>query len=460
MTQQEFVLADWVGRLKACLDDLLSYEREVEYALSDLQWRAERALGLSGNTHPDLTLRIRERVGWYSMALRGSPAHDSTYRRDVSARLIGIEGMLLEHPTLRRAMYTSDDELVFGLDLAIERVKEQRVVWMVMGLVDYAVEHTSEAAAEALARMLQSGENQDLTSYSMVLFSGLHVEVKHDVAPGLSVIPWQEARQFMSDMIVSSLLGRSNRIDAAPIGAVVSTVKWGPAIVQQDFDFEANWTAEPDSFRDDALLLIDLIAVSQGSAVRSTGMQYSGVDQQVRRLVGRHPTFRAFPGMDDISKVSVPTNPELSVEKFSQATRLFAKMRGKEGGLRSALMRLASSQSREEPNAAEDRIVDVGIALELMFQAGSKVSHRIGERASCFLSKDRDDRLAICQTIKAFYDFRSDIVHGRLNGEIEAEDVFEGGFDIAQRTLEKLVLEGGPSTSRDWRKLVKSGGEK
>ena len=69
MTQQGFVLADWVGRLSAQLDDLVNYEKSLEFTLSDLRWRDERMLGLSGNTRSDFTMNIRERVG---MVFHGS----------------------------------------------------------------------------------------------------------------------------------------------------------------------------------------------------------------------------------------------------------------------------------------------------------------------------------------------------------------------------------------------------
>ena len=62
MTQQEFVLADWIGRLRDSLQALVTYEQETEWALSDLLWRGEQTLGLSGSTHENSTMNIRERV--------------------------------------------------------------------------------------------------------------------------------------------------------------------------------------------------------------------------------------------------------------------------------------------------------------------------------------------------------------------------------------------------------------
>ena len=164
MTQRGFDPANWVGRLTARLDTLVSYEREVEYALSDLQWQGERILGLSVNTDSFRTENIRERIARSSLVHRPRPHQDSEYQQKVSASLNSIMEVLREHPILDRAIHTSDNKLVIGLDLAVHRLQKQPVEWMVRGLVDYAVEHGPKAAADAFARMIQSGDKQDLTS--------------------------------------------------------------------------------------------------------------------------------------------------------------------------------------------------------------------------------------------------------------------------------------------------------
>ena len=180
MTQRGFDPANWVGQLTARLDALVSYEKEIEYALSDLQGQGERVLGLPGSTDSFRTENIRERIAWSHLVYRPRLHQDSEYQRNVSARLNSILEILREHPILDKAIHTSDDKLVIGLDLAVHRLQKQPVEWMVRGLVDYAVEHGPKAAADAFARMIQSGDKQDLTSYSgHVPSSG--VRVRHPV---------------------------------------------------------------------------------------------------------------------------------------------------------------------------------------------------------------------------------------------------------------------------------------
>ena len=117
MTQQEFVLGHWVERLAARLDALVSDEWKVEYALSGLQRQGEEVLGLSGSKNSYTTENIRERIARSHLEYRPRPRQDSEYQRNVSASLNGILETLREHPILDKAIHTSDDRLVVGLDL-------------------------------------------------------------------------------------------------------------------------------------------------------------------------------------------------------------------------------------------------------------------------------------------------------------------------------------------------------
>ena len=453
-------MADWIAKLNNSLKRTVQYEREVESSLSDLRWRGEQVLGVSGGAGNDRMVAIRERVARYSMTTGSSEYSTSEYEMKVSRSLNDVLDVLQQHPLLEQSIHTSEDKLVFGLDLTVQRQQRNEVQWMVIGLVDYAVEHSPQASAEAFAAMLERGEQQDLTCYSMMLFRGLHVECTFDVASGLSVISWQEARQYLSGRQARSLLGLSSRINTGPIAAVVAPMKWGPAIVPSDYDFAGNWPSRPRSLGDDALLVIDLMAVAHDTAVQSTGRSSHRVAREVERLVGVDGFFKTLPeGVpDDLSQVRVPVRPAAVPKKLVKVAQLFVRIRNDRARLRLALSRLASSLSRSGPGAAFDKIVDVAIALELMYQAGSELTYRLGTRASWFLGGAAGDRMHTFDTIRGFYKIRSDIMHGRARdnaGELRAiEATYRGAFDIARRTLFRIILEGCPSNSSEWDEFV------
>ena len=461
MSQNQFDLSDWVDELSACLLDLLTYERLLESEIVLLRQRSEVVLGLQGSVRHDSIGNIRERVSQYSLLALPDTLSDSRYRQDISQKLSTLQDVLLEHPDLERTAYTANDEWVVGLDLGVSRTSAHQMVFMLQGLVDFAVEHTPEETARALAEMMCKGETHDLTSYSIMLFHGLHVERRHDFEGGLSIISFEESRQYLSDSMMRSFLGMGTDAGRGPIGAVVSEVNWGPAFVPTGSDMEAEWPKRSETFRDDALLLIDLLAVTHGLPVESTGRHTTDVEQHVKHLVGQVPYTPRW--IRDISGANTlnfdpSTTPAVSEDRLLECQQLLSRLRNDQGRMRLALSRLASSLSRSGRHAAADGIVDAAIALEVMYQVGPpEQTYRLAARTSYFLEESAESRIATSESIKGLYKARSSIVHG---GTGDDGGVFEGGFEVARRTLTKLVLEGGPSSFTDWDELVIKGGAK
>lgn len=60
----------------------------------------------------------------------------------------------------------------------------------------------------------------------------------------------------------------------------------------------------------------------------------------------------------------------------------------------------------------DDRIVDELIALEALAGSGTELRFRLAFRISSLLAHDDDERLALFETMKRYYDIRSKIVHG------------------------------------------------
>ena len=419
MSEKQFVLSDWVNKLSYCLQDLVSYEQSLEIDLLFLRQQGETALGLRGNARYDYMDNVRERVSTYSLLAPQPPYMKSEYRQNISQKLSTLLEVLLEHPSLGSAVYISNDQWVLSLDLAVSRVPAHQMSPMLRGLVGYAIEHNPEATANALADMIYRGANHDLSSYSILLFRGLHVERKHDFPGGLSIIPFEEARQYLSDNLVRSLLGEGTDDGGEPIGAVVSEVKWGPVIVPPGYNMEANWPDWSKTFRDDALLLIDLLAVTHGLPVVSRGRHTSVVERQVEHLVGLAPffswVFRDAPGANTLN-VDPSTTPAVSEDRLSECAQLLSEMPKEDFILRSALSRLASSLSRTGIHATLDRILDVAIALEVMYQldASRGKGSQLSRRARDLVGKDREDKNWVRRTAESIYRIRSDIAHGRL----------------------------------------------
>ena len=448
MSKEQFVLSDWVDNLSDCLKELASYERRLEGEIVFLRQRSEMALGLQGSVHHDSIDNVRERVSRYSLLALREPYMQSDYQQDVSLKLSTLQEVLLEHPTLGSAAYSLGDEWVLSLDLGVSRTPDHQMVFMLRGLVDHAIEHSPEETARELAEMIYRGENHDLSIYSILLFRGLHVERRHDFQGGLSIIAFEEAKQYLPDTMVRSLVGAGTDVGHGPIGAVVSEMKWGPAFVPAGGELEGEWPERPETFREDALVLVDLLAVTHGLPVVSTGRHTSSIEQQIEHLVGRtpfHPRWlRDIAGARTLD-LNPSTTPDVSGERLSECQQLVSQMEKGDVRLRLALSRLASSLSRTGMHAALDRVIDVAIALEVMYQldASRGKGGQLSRRARDLVGRDREDKNWIKRTAEAIYRIRNDIVHGKLPNDPAQAHL--DGLELARRTLTHLVRWGLPS---------------
>ena len=115
--------------------------------------------------------------------------------------------------------------------------------------------------------------------------------------------------------------------------------------------------------------------------------------------------------------------------------------------------RLAEALARNGPFAVADRVLDVAVALERMYVPGEgKISRKLRNRAARYLATDGSSQESIRESTRESYAVRSDIVHNRLN-RLTPERVhaaFCNGFEIARRSVFKLLREGPPE---DWNSL-------
>ena len=198
VTHMQFTQSDWTDRLTDCLQELISYERSLESDLVYLRQRAAMSLGLPGNALHGSKDNIRGRLSSYTFLAHRELREESEYRQFVSQRLIRLQEILLEHPTIAACAYRLKGYWVLNLDLCVSRVPSHQMVFMLQGLVAHTIEHTPRATANALAEVVSRGQNHDLSSYSVLLFRGLHVKQKHNFPSSLSIISFDEARQYLS----------------------------------------------------------------------------------------------------------------------------------------------------------------------------------------------------------------------------------------------------------------------
>ena len=113
------------------------------------------------------------------------------------------------------------------------------------------------------------------------------------------------------------------------------------------------------------------------------------------------------------------------------------------------LARLVSSVWRDRGRFwLQDRILDVAVALEVLYGlGGGELTHKLSTRAAYLLAPSEPGRrVEIFEAVKDLYATRSGIVHGkkrtdRSKGQ-EAKDVAQHGYEIGRQTLLALLERG------------------
>ena len=295
--------------------------------------------------------------------------------------------------------------------------------------------------------------------YDVVLFHGLCLEDEIDIDGELTMLPFERARTFVDEEVLKDMAPDVVRYrDWRLVGAVVKPFRWRPVFRRRGDPTESDGVP-PRSFAPDALEFLELLAVSHRvpivclaavreclnrSACHLLGQAHNHGGVQSGRPVHRHDPFEKPPR---------PRSEAVAEAKTAYGERKSERY----GNLAPIVARLAEALARYGRFAAQDKILDVAIVLERMYELdGGEISHKMRTRSSWFLGRDAEERLRVMKTVKEFYSVRSKIVHSgtrKLSAEKYRES-FDTGFDLAARTLFKLLEEGSPC---DWEELVIAG---
>ena len=126
-----------------------------------------------------------------------------------------------------------------------------------------------------------------------------------------------------------------------------------------------------------------------------------------------------------------------------------------------ALRRLRDGTEKME---AEDRVIDMSIALEALFMEGESWKQKkfVSRRASWHFADSRAERALTREAIKEFYDYRSAIIHGNAPEELTPEQSLRRKAqlvdvdDVIRSSLKAMISEGMPLSwdeSKDPRRI-------
>ena len=136
---------------------------------------------------------------------------------------------------------------------------------------------------------------------------------------------------------------------------------------------------------------------------------------------------------------------EGDVDAFLRLARGWHAYRDRPDAMNLEIRWLAGSFSRPGGRfGQEDRILDIAIALEVLY--GGKTGHNLSQRAAALLGGNATEQKHRYDQAKGFYDLRSSIVHWKNAPRSPAvlDEELEAGRDLACLTLMSLLDRGEP----------------
>ena len=277
----------------------------------------------------------------------------------------------------------------------------------------------------------------------------------------MALLPFDQVRNFVEESFVHQLAPPFSGVHGwQSVGAAVRPFRWKPKFgPAHDRGVGDPAPRVLGSFSRKPRLFLELLAVAHGAPILCLAELVGCIDRSGGRLLGREyrgPGF--YRGSPAHRFDGAEPMPEANPEAIAEAMKAYEDRESERfGNYAPVVAWLSGALARDERFAVDDRIVDVAIALERMYELeGRGLSRKLRTRAAAFLGTDAQNAAHEFNVAKQFYDTRSLIVHGR-KGDMDLEErreAFDKGFDLARRSLFKLLHEGPPE---DWEALVVGG---
>jgi len=468
-----FNAADWIGRLAAALEEVAAQARPAfpfspetpHYGPLDEYWpsihQQYRDLAARTKHDPAAAKLFAESHLW----LKSDPTE---------ARAI-----LREHPLLRPGLIGSIKREGVGFILPTHDWFHVDLKSLVSHLAKRAMKDSGEQAAQLLHRYLTAGEEANLPADEITLLHGLKLDRRFDLGSEAYLAPYEDAKGTygLPDEPEKRLnsAGRNPSRSHRPVStaALVRSLRWGPGVAPPpddgDFSNKSRRACTPkvkycfpgdyeidlaNRFPDDSKVLVDLLSI----ATRSPLISHTSFVRVAKWVEEIDPNFAC--GSRSSSAYLSNASPkehqfcQHDAATFAVLASRWCTYRGKRDVIDLAIRRLAASFARVGgPFSAEDRILDVSIALEIMYgPIKQKLTHQLATRAERLLGQSTDQRGWISNRVKSFYGVRSSIVHGQKKvkgGHRAIDKALEDGRDLACLTLAELLSHGPIS---DWDK--------
>ena len=467
MTLEEFVAENWIDHLVPALRSLAEVQEPYLQEYCRQNPRVHVVFDERSGNPP--AFQLDDLRDLYAMAYHSKVFGKEEYYAPLCSVLDPARGILRSHPTLARIASPIIGQDEFCMDI-LNTSNLTSPADLIAGLMARAAELSGDrfrtATGELNALLTPAAEGDPASGageldvgYDAVLFYGLTLKERIDFVDGMVILPFEHMRAFVDEHLVEELAPPGAGFHGwRSVGAVVRPFRWRPAFRRTGCEGEPE-LENPWPFLREAWIFLELLAVAHAAPVLCLATLAHCIDRSAGRLLGladhsgsidRGRSAQQFDGFAECL--------ELVPEALAEAREAFENRKSKRYEEMAPIVgRLAEALARDGRFAHQDSILDVAIALERMYGLdGGEISHKMRTRIAWFLGVDAESRFREMKTVKEFYEARSAIVHNRKKKVSwqRNHEAFDKGFDIARRTLFKLLHEDPPE---NWDELVIAG---
>ena len=399
---------------------------------------------------------------YHGACFRKDREHDERFVRLRTALKSALE-ILAAHSALTDVAESSSSDRKFAVVIAGSE-GETDLLHVLVGLMTRARELPEDGfriACRELSGLLCPGWADDTmrlnAGFHAVLFHGLRLREEIPITEDMKIVPFETVRAYVDESLLQPF--SPNLIVPEPwepVGAIVKPFEWHPAFHPADDEIclDLDWGG---SFREDGERLVELLAITHEAPVVCLVTMHYCVDPVACRLLGR-PHHRACytfgRSAQSFDRLSVSREP--CPTALDEAGVLFRARNGAQfRKYEPIIARLAEAAARSGRFAVDDRILDVAMVLERMYELDrGGIAFKLKTRAARFLESETAGRTRVSDGVGGFYKARSEIVHNsnkKPQSTAERKEAFRTGFDIARRTVSKLLRDGPPP---DWKDMA------
>ena len=294
MTIAEFAAGDWTDRLAQALPGLAEAQEPYLREYWKQNPRVHSVVGGGDGNQPASSLDDLRDL--YAIARHSHVFGQQEHYAPLLAVLDPVRYLLYSHPTLTPVVGRIIGKDDFWMQI-LDSGSSTSATNLISGLMARASELSGDrfraAATELNAFLGRVGQGESASvpgdldvGYDAVLFWGLTLKERVEVADGMVLLPFEHVQTFVDRSLVEELAPPGSGFHGwRSVGAVVRPFRWKPAFYRAGYEREPELTNTEPFFRE-AQTFLELLAVTHAAPVLRLATLPHCINRSAGRLLG------------------------------------------------------------------------------------------------------------------------------------------------------------------------------